>query len=257
MGKTGGGRGTNQYQIKGRSAQRHQARERIPAVLRRTTYLDHDAVEHYLGKLVDRLVAAGAEARILLVGGAALSYYYDRPLTVDVDAAVYPAGLVLAEAQALGDDERLPRGWLNNAAVGFLPHEEISEKVAIERKGVRVEVAAPGALLAMKLRACRPQKDFSDIAWLLRHCDVRSVEEAEAWLDRYFPEEELSVRDKELVRAALGPVMLRSVPARALEAVRPRSSPTECQRWVLREDGHCALPPGHKGPCSTGRPTRR
>jgi hypothetical protein len=52
---------------------------------------------------------------------------------------------------------------------------------------VIVERADTDVLLAMKLRACRPRKDLFDLAVLLRHRDVRSVVEAEAWLDRFSP----------------------------------------------------------------------
>lgn len=205
----------------------------------------------YLINLAGRLDGAGVRARLLLVGGAALSFYYDRDQgTTDIDAALHPTDEVLAMARKLADDEGLEPDWLNNAAIGFLPHEEISAGVVIQKGEVRVEIATGEALLGMKLRACR-QKDLPDLAFLLRYCDVRSVEEATEWLERYYPEEELSERDKVIVRAALGAFVLPTRPPSPLDAVELRPPRATCHRWVLREDGHCVLPLGHEGPCST------
>lgn len=73
-----------------------------------------------------------------------------------------------------------------------------------------MERADTGVLLAMKPRACRPRKDLFDLAVLLRHHDVRSVVEAEAWLDRFFPEDQ--VKDPSIVEAALGAITLPTDP---------------------------------------------
>jgi hypothetical protein len=116
-------------------------------------------------------------------------------------------------------------------------------------------VAEPQFLLAMKLRACRPQKDLFDLAFLLRCCDVRSVEEAVDWLERFYPEEELSERDKGIVKVALGEIDLPTRPPTRLSPVEPRPAPFACRRWVLEEDGHCVLVPGHEGRCSTKEPS--
>lgn len=208
-------------------------------------------VREHLEDLVDRLARDGAEVRILLVGGAALSFYYDRGQgTADVDAAAGPRDLVLGRAGALAQEKGLRPDWFNEAATGFFPHEDIASHIVIEKGTVRVEVAEPEFLLAMKLRACRPQKDLFDLAFLLRRCDVRSVEEAVDWLERFYPEEELSERDKAVVRIALGEITLPTRPPTLLALVEPRPAPSTCRRWALEQDGHCVLAPGHQGSCS-------
>ena len=212
--------------------------------------MDRAAIEQNLTDLAVRLDEAGVEARILIVGGAAMVFYYDRQLTVDIDAAVHPTA-VLVYANAMAAEKGLRPNWLNNAAAGFLPHEDVPGALVIGRGGVRVEVAEPGVLLAMKLRACRPRKDSFDIAFLLRRCDVRSFAEAADWLDRYFPEEEIPARGEAIVHWALGAVTLPTDPPTQLEPVAARPEPISCGSWVLRQDGRCALVPGHDGPCST------
>ncbi|HXR21769.1 MAG TPA: hypothetical protein VN786_04355 [Acidimicrobiales bacterium] len=259
MAKTGGGKGTNQYRVRGRSVERpvlaqpqHELQQLAgQARALGTREMDRAAIEQNLTDLAVRLDEAGVEARILLVGGAAMVFYYDRQLTVDIDAAVHPTE-VLAHAKAMAADKGLRPNWLNNAAAGFLPHEDVPGAPVIEHGGVRVEVAEPGVLLAMKLRACRPRKDSFDIAFLLRRCDVRSFAEALDWLDRYFPEEEIPVQGEAMVHWALGAVTLPTDPPTHLEAVEPRPAPLSCGSWALKQDGRCVLAPGHDGPCSTG-----
>lgn len=93
--------------------------------------------------------------------------------------------------------------WLSQDAVGFMPHEDLETTVVIERPGITIEAVPAEALLAMKLRACRAFKDSYDIAWLLRQCDIRSIEEAVSHLDRFFPEDELPEHGRILVDALL------------------------------------------------------
>lgn len=265
MGRTGGGRGTNQYQVKGRSVRRpRHARQKadLPGALvgqdgrpvRRQNF-DRETVTSHLTDLVERLSAAGAQAKIILIGGAALSFYYDRGQgTPDIDAALYPTDEVMSVAREIAEDDNLEPDWLNNAAIGFLPHQEISAGTIIQKGDVRVEIATAEVLLAMKLRACR-QKDLPDLAFLLRRCDVRSVEEATEWLRRYYPEEEMSEPDKVIVKRALGATVLPTRPPTLLDAIEPRPPRTTCHLWVLKEDGHCCLPVGHGGPCSASSAT--
>jgi hypothetical protein len=215
-----------------------------------------EEIREHLEDLVEGLAQTGVEVRILLVGGAALTFYYDRDQgTTDVDAAARPRDLVLSHAAALADAKGLRPDWFNEAARGFFPHQEVTGHVVIERGTVRVEVAEAQFLLAMKLRACRPQKDLFDLAFLLRRCDVRSVEEAVDWLERFYPEEELSERDKSTVKVALGEIELPSRPPTRLPPVEAGPAPLACRGWVLEEDGHCMLVPGHDGRCSTKEPS--
>jgi hypothetical protein len=69
-----------------------------------------------LAELADRVSSAGVEARLLLVGGAALSLCYDRPQgTADIDAAVSPTDPVLTAAAAMAARYGLHERWLNRA----------------------------------------------------------------------------------------------------------------------------------------------
>lgn len=263
MSKTGGGRGTNQYGIKGRSkgstlgAGHSRAAEEPkvdPTGIADAPELNRELIEQCLGDLAAILNRLGVTARLDIVGGAAIALaHYRRPPTTDVDGFFHPALAVLNASEQVRRMHGLPENWLNDAATAFLPHDA-PRFIELHRYGhVTISVAPPELLLAMKLRACRMRKDFYDIAYLLRTCDVRSVGEAKAHLDRFFPEEELSPVDLALVGAALGHVVipLEDEPI-DLPAMHARSPLATCARWVLREDARCALPPGHPGDCASG-----
>ena len=99
----------------------------------------------------------GVGARLILLGGAALSLRYDRPqATVDIDAAASPHDPVMKVVGAMATRYGLQQKWLNQDAVGYMPHDDFETKIIIERPGVTIEVAPADVLLAMKLRACRP-----------------------------------------------------------------------------------------------------
>jgi hypothetical protein len=210
-------------------------------------------IERHLTDFAETVDQAGISVTIELFGGAAMALaHYDRPPTNDVDGSIRPAELVLKMAADFGRARGLPDDWLNNkAAVQLLPQDRPPATPIIERGRVTISLAAPETLLAMKLRACRPRKDFYDLAYLLRRCDVRSVEEAIEHLDQYYSDEELSPRDQALVEAALGEVVVPTDPPVTLPPVTPRPAPTTCRKYVLSEDGRCNLPLNHKGSCST------
>jgi hypothetical protein len=258
MSKTGG-RGSNQHAVNTRSQAdpslgADELREPLPpatpGVPLRLTKAD---IERNLTNFAEALDQARISVTIELFGGAAMALaYYDRPPTNDVDGSIRPAELVLKMAADFGRARGLPDDWLNNkAAVQFLPQDRPLATPIIERGRVTISLAAPETLLAMKLRACRPRKDFYDLAYLLRRCDVRSVDEAIEHLDQYYSDEELSPRDQALVEAALGKVVVPTDPPVTLSAVTPRPAPTTCRRYVLSEGGRCILLLNHKGSCST------
>lgn len=201
-----------------------------------------------LEELAERASESGVEGRVILVGGAALTLAYDRPqATVDIDVAASPSGPLLEIAATMASRYGLQANWLNQDAVGFMPHEDFETTVVIERPGITIEAAPAGVLLAMKLRACRASKDSYDVAWLLRQCDIRSVEEAVSQLDRFFPEEEMPEHGRTLVEALLGDVQLPTAPPTKLPAVEPREPSATCRQWILKMDRFCSLPFGHDG----------
>lgn len=195
-----------------------------------TDLLDTERLETVLNELADRLADRGIAANLYIVGGAALalSYYQEgeRRLTNDVDSSFFPVEEVANEAEALAAKHGLRPGWLNAKAAQFYPAHGLPEGCAlIARERVAIVVGPPRLLLAMKLRAARLGRDNDDIAVLIRRCDVRSVEEAEAVLvECYEGEETFKPVARAMVEAALGGYEVRSArPPFTLEPMPPRS----------------------------------
>jgi hypothetical protein len=210
--------------------------------------MTRDQLVACLEELAERVSETGVQARLILLGGAALSICYDRPqATVDIDAVASPSDPIMEVVAIMAARYGLQQKWLNQDAVGFMPHEDFQTTLVIDRPGVSIEAAPADVLLAMKLRECRPAKDGYDIAWLLRKCNIRSVDEAIAHLELFFPEEELPEGGATLVDALLGEVELPTLPPTVLPAVMPRDPASTCLYWVLKKDRRCTLPLGHDG----------
>ncbi|MDA8063748.1 MAG: hypothetical protein M0T80_15190 [Actinomycetota bacterium] len=146
-------------------------------------FFDKDTVMALMSELAEAMAADGIGAKIVIVGGGALCFVYDRQTTTDVDAAIYPKEAIAPYAAEIARRHDLRPDWLNDKAVGFFPHDDPVTIPVIAVGDVTVERVDTDVLLAMKLRACRPRKDLFDLAILLRRHDIRSLAEAEAWLD--------------------------------------------------------------------------
>jgi predicted nucleotidyltransferase len=131
---------------------------------------------------------------IYVVGGAVMCLALDaREATRDVDAFFKPTRLIREAAARVAARANVPPTWLNDAVKVFLsPRGDFV--TYFERPHLRVFVAEPHYLLAMKCAAMRLGEEFhdlDDVRYLLRHLDVSSVNEALAIVTRYFEEDQL------------------------------------------------------------------
>jgi hypothetical protein len=145
-------------------------------------------------RLFDLLNAAlrseGIEGELFVVGGAVMCLAYTaRPSTQDVDALFRPARQIRLAAARVAVEAGLPPDWLNDGVKGFLS-ERGEFAPFIELDHLRVMVAQPEYLLAMKCLAMRIGAEFhdeDDVRYLLRHLDIRTYEQAVAVITRYYP----------------------------------------------------------------------
>lgn len=116
-----------------------------------------------------RLSARGIEGEVYVVGGAAIAIAFDaRRATRDVDAVFEPKQEVYAAADEVGAALGLPPGWLNDGVKGFIAGPDAQAATALEVPGLRVLVASPRILLAMKVLAHRIGEDDDDVRLLAR-----------------------------------------------------------------------------------------
>ncbi len=138
------------------------------------------------------LARDGTVGELFLVGGAVMCLAYAaRPSTQDVDAAFRPTAKVRAAANRVAAQAGIPADWLNDGVKGFFS-DRGDFAPFLELEHLRVMVAQPEYLLAMKCLAMRIGAEFhdeDDVRYLLRHLDVRSAVRAIELITRYYPVE--------------------------------------------------------------------
>jgi hypothetical protein len=147
-------------------------------------------------------------------GGAMMLAYSAREATKDLDVLAKPSATALRlsgiVAQRLGLDE----GWLNSDVSQFVSIDgtyaplEIEGLEAAARKRLKITRPAASYLLAMKCLAGRSALpgyagDVGDIRFLIRKMGIRSVDQVEEHLQRFYPQEALSPKVQEFIRGIL------------------------------------------------------
>jgi hypothetical protein len=153
--------------------------------------LTSDDIRRLFDLLNGELASEGAEGELHLVGGAVMCLVLDaRYATRDVDAFFRPTSVVREAAARVADRVGVPRSWLNDGVKEFLsPRGDFDP--FLELSNLRVMVATPEYLLAMKCAAMRLGEEFrdlDDIRFLLRYLNITQAVEALAVVLRYFDE---------------------------------------------------------------------
>lgn len=146
-------------------------------------------IHRLFGLLDAELSATGVQGEAYLVGGAVMCLVFDaRPATRDIDALFRPVELVRQAAARVAANAGVPVSWLNDAVKGYLsPRGDFDPY--LELTHLRVFVAQPEYLLAMKCAAMRLGEEFhdmDDVRYLLRYLNITSSVEALAVVARYY-----------------------------------------------------------------------
>ena len=140
--------------------------------------------------LNEELRQSDTEAELFVVGGAVMCLAYAaRPSTQDVDAVFRPAAAVREAAARVAARAGLSPEWLNDGVKGFVSAQGDYAQF-LELDHLRVMVAQPAYLLAMKCLAFRIGAEFhdeDDVRYLLRHLDIRSYAQALKVIEKYYP----------------------------------------------------------------------
>lgn len=140
--------------------------------------------------LNEELRGSRTHAELFLVGGAVMCLaYHARPSTQDVDALFRPPEGVRKAAARVAVRVNVRADWLNDGVKGFLSAQGDFASF-LELDHLRIMMAQPGYLLAMKCLAFRIGAEFhdeEDIRYLLRHLDIREYGQALAVVTKYYP----------------------------------------------------------------------
>jgi len=140
------------------------------------------------------LEAKKTVGELYVVGGAVMCLALDsRDATRDVDAIFKPAKIVREAAARVATRAGVPVDWLNDAVKGFLsPRGKFDDY--LELSHLRVFVAQPDYLLAMKCASMRIGEEFhdvDDVRFLLRLLNITKVAEAIELVTSYFDESQI------------------------------------------------------------------
>lgn len=140
--------------------------------------------------LNDELRRTGTRGELFLVGGAVMCLAYAaRPSTQDVDALFRPPAQVREAAARVAARAKVKADWLNDGVKGFVSAQgEFAPFLELDH--LRVMVALPEYLLAMKCLAMRIGAEFhdeEDVRYLLRHLDLRTQDKALEVITKYYP----------------------------------------------------------------------
>jgi hypothetical protein len=152
--------------------------------------LSQSEIRHLLSLLNDELGKTSTRGEIFMVGGAVMCLAYGaRPSTQDVDGLFRPAKQIGEAAARVAANADITPHWLNDGVKGFMSaHGDFAPFLELDH--LRVMVAQPAYLLAMKCLSMRIGAEFhdeDDVRYLLRHLDIQSYEKAISVIEAYYP----------------------------------------------------------------------
>jgi len=155
--------------------------------------LAQEDIQRLFKLLNEELRQSGTCGELYLVGGAVMCLAYNaRQSTTDVDALFQPAAEVRKAAARAAAKNNLPAEWLNDGVKGYLSREGDFAPF-LELDHLRIMVARPEYLLAMKCLAMRIGAEFhdeEDVRFLLRLLDIQSYDQAVEVITKYYPLEQ-------------------------------------------------------------------
>ncbi|MDP9117832.1 MAG: DUF6036 family nucleotidyltransferase [Actinomycetota bacterium] len=168
---------------------------------------DADRVRSLLTELGGRLDAREIEARLFLVGGAAMAIAFsNRRVTRDLDAVFEPKKEIYEEAAKMARERGLPEDWLNDSVKGLLPEriQPIEGAASFSSVGIRVGVASAEYLFVMKAVAARQEADGEDLRTLSRALKIKTPQEGLDLVERYYGANRVTMKTQLILEDLLG-----------------------------------------------------
>lgn len=167
--------------------------------------LNKEIMKRLFVEMGDLLAAQGKTAEIAIFGGCALAISFDyRNATQDMDYMPIRGDIsdLIQIAGKIGDRDGLSKNWFNDAVGMFASsenHELDLHGTYGEPVGLRVFIASPRYLFAMKCMALRSSLESSDpldVWHLIDRCGFDTTEKAIAMVSAFYPNNVLPERNK-------------------------------------------------------------
>lgn len=165
--------------------------------------LDRETVENAFRTMGEYLRDRKILGEIVVYGGSAIMLQFDwRSSTHDVDARITSDsvhGHVQTAVHYAATKLGLQQSWLNEAVASYVSKSQTSTDTISYgmypdyfRPGLRVLLATPRYLLAMKLMAIsRHDRDFNDAANLAMEVGVQTYDDMMELVGGFYPEDDL------------------------------------------------------------------
>ena len=169
--------------------------------------LTREAIHGALSALSDELGKQDTTGEICLFGGTVMVLAFTARLsTKDVDAIFQPTQIIRDLARRVGEQQGLPANWLNDGVKGYVStrHETTAGNLP-QFPHLHLTMPVPEYLLAMKCMASRlggttgEPSDVPDIAFLIRHLQLKSAQAVLELVTAYYPANRISVKTQYLV----------------------------------------------------------
>ncbi len=163
-----------------------------------------EEIKTYLFELNAELAAQDVKGEICLYGGAVMCLAFKaRPATKDVDAIFEPVKQIRQAAARVGERHNLNIGWLNFAVKMFVVEHE--KRILFNFLHLKIFVPETDYLLAMKILAARADtSDLDDIKFLISNLRIKTVADALAVVQHYYPRKEIKAETEFLLEELLG-----------------------------------------------------
>ena len=157
-----------------------------------------ETIMNNLLKLNYELEKRDVIGEIALVGGAVMCLVFkSRESTEDIDAIFEPKSIIYECSEIVRRDNNLPKGWLNDSVKGFLSSE--AEFIPhLKLSNLNILVASPEYMLAMKCLSARMENinEKSDISFLLRYLKLKTYDEVENIILKFYPAKRFHAKTK-------------------------------------------------------------
>jgi hypothetical protein len=161
--------------------------------------MDRHEIVTYLTRLSELLALRDVVGEIVLFGGAAMVLAHKARLsTKDVDAVFAPKALIYQAAADVTRECGAAEDWLNDAVKGFLSDKHATQPL-LDLPNLKVFVATPEYLLAMKcmsMRIGRDETDIRDIRFLMKQLDLQTVESVLSIVESYYPHNQIQPKTR-------------------------------------------------------------
>lgn len=166
--------------------------------------LDSKTILKLFDALNEELRAVEVQGEVGICGGAVMCLVFNaRASTKDVDAVFEPTQEIRDASEIVSTKFGVPKDWLNDAAKGFFLSQPPVHDV-VQLSNLRVWAPQADYMLAMKCISARfDSHDLNDTKFLLKHLEIRNVDEASAIIEKYYPRKAIPAKTQFLLEELL------------------------------------------------------